>query len=224
MDIYLTEIADNHDTFRFPTLPERIKVKSDTSYQNYDIIGKGSIKVPKGMDVMGISWSGYFWGYQKRREPMVRYYASPTDCKNIIQRWMREGTVLKLMVTNTNINYDVTISSFMAEEFGATGSVEYNIEFSTAAELLVYTTQEMGIEDFVESRPEPAPSSEQTYTVVQGDNLWKIARKFYGGSGSDWQKIYDANTDVIESTARQYGKSNSNNGWWIYPGEVFVIP
>ena len=37
-----------------------------------------------------------------------------------------------------------------------------------------------------------------TYTVVRGDSLWNIAKKFYG-SGAKYTIIYDANIDVIES-------------------------
>ncbi len=38
----------------------------------------------------------------------------------------------------------------------------------------------------------------QTYTVVAGDSLSKIAQKFYGdGSEQSWRKIYDANKAVI---------------------------
>lgn len=35
-------------------------------------------------------------------------------------------------------------------------------------------------------------SSEQTYTVVKGDSLWKISVKFYG-TGYNWKLIADAN-------------------------------
>lgn len=52
----------------------------------------------------------------------------------------------------------------------------------------------------------------RTYTVKRGDNLWKIAKAFYG-SGAMWTKIYEANQDVI-------GK-NPN---LIYPGQVYMIP
>jgi LysM repeat protein len=47
-----------------------------------------------------------------------------------------------------------------------------------------------------------------TYTVKSGDNLSKIASKY----GTTWQKIYDANKDII---------SNPN---MIYPGWVLKIP
>jgi uncharacterized protein YidB (DUF937 family) len=56
-----------------------------------------------------------------------------------------------------------------------------------------------------------AASAGQTYTVLSGDNLSKIARHFYGNA-NDWQKIYDANRDKI------------SNPDLIHPGQVLRIP
>jgi hypothetical protein len=72
----------------------------------------------------------------------------------------------------------------------------------------------------------PVPSASSggsTYTVVDGDTLWGIARKFYG-SGTKYNLIYDANSSLIESTAKAHGKSSSANGHWIWAGETFTIP
>ncbi len=41
------------------------------------------------------------------------------------------------------------------------------------------------------------------YTVQPGDTLWKISEKFYG-SGELWERIYLANTDVIQNPNRIY--------------------
>ena len=69
--------------------------------------------------------------------------------------------------------------------------------------------------------PEPAAaantgggnvSSGTAYTVKKGDNLWTLAKKFYG-SGADWKKIYEANRGVI-----------GGNPNLIYPGQTFTIP
>lgn len=56
-----------------------------------------------------------------------------------------------------------------------------------------------------------AAASGQTYTVVSGDSLSKIAKQFYGNA-NDWQKIYAANRDQI------------SNPDMIHPGQVLRIP
>lgn len=58
----------------------------------------------------------------------------------------------------------------------------------------------------------PAPAEPQSYTVVKGDCLWNIAKKFYG-NGSLYTVIYDANRNVI-----------GGNPNLIYPGQVLTIP
>lgn len=54
-------------------------------------------------------------------------------------------------------------------------------------------------------------TTNEMYTVVKGDCLWNIAKKFYG-SGNQYSRIYNANRDKIK---------NPN---LIYPGQVFIIP
>ncbi|NLL81863.1 MAG: LysM peptidoglycan-binding domain-containing protein [Tissierellia bacterium] len=51
----------------------------------------------------------------------------------------------------------------------------------------------------------------ETYTVVKGDSLWKIARK-YLGKGARYTEIFELNKDKI---------SNPN---YIYPSQVLVMP
>jgi nucleoid-associated protein YgaU len=56
-----------------------------------------------------------------------------------------------------------------------------------------------------------APAAAQSYTVVAGDTLSKIAKKFLG-SANHWHDIYDANRDQI------------SNPDMIQVGQVFKIP
>ncbi|HYC30758.1 MAG TPA: LysM peptidoglycan-binding domain-containing protein [Gemmatimonadales bacterium] len=55
------------------------------------------------------------------------------------------------------------------------------------------------------------PPADQTYTVVKGDSLSKIAKRFYGDA-QQWRKIYEANQDQIK------------NPDLIHPGQTFRIP
>jgi nucleoid-associated protein YgaU len=61
--------------------------------------------------------------------------------------------------------------------------------------------------------PVPQPSSQppRTYTVVAGDSLSKIAKKFYG-DGNLWKRIFEANRDIIK------------NPDLIHPGQTLKIP
>ena len=91
---------------------------------------------------------------------------------------------------------------------------------------LLNTNMKVSLEDFkiVESKPKasaepkretnnsPAPVAAQTYTVVRGDCLWNIAKRFYG-SGAKYTIIYDANRGVI-----------GGNPNLIKPGQVLTIP
>ncbi len=53
--------------------------------------------------------------------------------------------------------------------------------------------------------------SEQSYTVVAGDSLSKIAKHFYGDANK-WPRIHEANRDQIK------------NPDLIYPGQKLRIP
>ncbi len=44
----------------------------------------------------------------------------------------------------------------------------------------------------------PAAPAHETYVVVSGDSLSKIAKRFYG-KASLWPKIHEANRDLIEN-------------------------
>lgn len=65
----------------------------------------------------------------------------------------------------------------------------------------------------------------ENYPVRSGDTLWAIAKAKYG-DGSKWTVIYEANKNIIESTAEKHrGKGKgSSNGQWIYPNTILVIP
>lgn len=52
---------------------------------------------------------------------------------------------------------------------------------------------------------------EQTYVVVSGDSLSKIAKQFYGDAGK-WPRIHEANRDQIK------------NPDLIHPGQRLKIP
>ena len=61
------------------------------------------------------------------------------------------------------------------------------------------------------AEPPTATAAPRTYTVVAGDSLSKIAKKFYG-DGNKWKRIFEANRDTVK------------NPDLIHPGQVLKIP
>ena len=229
--IRLVEKGSNN-TFTFPSNPESISGTLGAKYQSFDIISKGTVKVPKGTEVTEIKWTGVFFGKSKKHESIVlsRYYKIPKRCIALLREWQETGKILNLIVTNTWINLDVTISSFTPEVYGAHGNIKYSITFAQAKDLKIYTTNELKIDAFVkktvprnETENNNTSAAGASYTVVKGDNLWKIAARKLG-SGAAWTKIYDANAAVIEAAAKAHRKKSSDHGHWIYPGTVLQIP
>lgn len=228
MDIKLIP-AGGGTKFTFPALPEKVQGKYGAKYQSFDIISQGTVKVPKGTDVAEFTWDGVFFGDSKRNEPIVKKnsWKEPNECVKILRKFMEDETVLNLIVTETWINVDATISSFQPRPIGAYGNVEYSITFVEKKPLQIYTTDELKVAKFVKkTKPRNdsggASGGGSAYTVVGGDTLWGIASSKLG-SGSKWTQIYDANASAIEAEAKKRGKASSDHGHWIWPGEVLTI-
>ena len=140
MDIYLTAIENGQGDFHFPYLPEKLKVRRAANYQSYDIISLGQVKIPQGREAVQISWNGYFFGRARKNMSYLGNWASPKNCVLQLRKWYREGTVLRLLVTQTHINIDVTIAKFEATETGGLGDIEYSITLYEYRQLKMYTT------------------------------------------------------------------------------------
>lgn len=63
----------------------------------------------------------------------------------------------------------------------------------------------------VSSGSSSTASQARTYTVVSGDSLSKIAKRFYGDA-SQWKRIHAANVDKVP------------NPDLIHPGQELIIP
>lgn len=103
--------------------------------------------------------------------------------------------------------------------------VRVSLEFK---EYVSYGTVKTVVKEIASSKPTVSTVTKpvvepKTYTVVEGDTLWAISRRFYG-TGTRWQEIANANKTLLDKTARKYGKKDSCNGYWIYPGTTLIIP
>lgn len=213
----------------FPVLPEKIKVKSgETTFVSYDIMNRGQVAIPTGTELTSVSWDSVFPGYGSPYRGIHDdiWWKDPKEYVNMLEDWKENGTVLTLMVTGYPINLDVYVESFEWEAVGAFRDIEYKITLVEAGDIVVAAKSDSsGLQHLSLKRSAKSSSS---YTIKSGDTLWGISKKFYG-TGTKWNKIYNANKTIIEKTAKARWKAagikrGSQNGHWIFPGVKLTIP
>lgn len=231
VDIYIRELNGKRE-LRIPWLPEAINCQSgELIVASYDIINKGEVAVPTGTGLSSYSWSSEFPGKYREGEGMLRGdWYPPEQYHNVLEDWMKNGTPLNLLVTGYPINKDVILKEYQQSAAGAFGDIAYEVTFIeyreiTVSTTVVTTTSTSASASASTTAQKRSTTTTQTggYTVKKGDTLWTIAKSQLG-DGAKWQLIYEANKTIIEKTAKQYGKSSSNNGQWIYPGTTLTIP
>lgn len=80
-----------------------------------------------------------------------------------------------------------------------------------AEEAASKVSEETAASDEAAAESTPGETAGRTYTVQSGDTLWKISQEMYG-NGSQYMKIFEANTDLLDDPDR------------IFPGQELVIP
>ena len=104
------------------------------------------------------------------------------------------------------------------------GDIDYALSFVEAKDISIKSSKnEEKIIIPTKTRSTVFDTPNKTHTVRMGDTLWSIA-KTYLGSGMNSYVIYQKNKAVIEETARKHRRSSSENGRWIYPGTILLIP
>jgi nucleoid-associated protein YgaU len=84
-------------------------------------------------------------------------------------------------------------------------------DLDTKAKVKVAAGNVQGVAGVNDDDLQPDDPEVQYHDVVSGDNLWKIAEKYYG-DGSKNDAIFQANRPMLSSPDR------------IYPGQKLVIP
>lgn len=218
MDIYITELKSGRK-IQIPVVPQEITSGSDGRFAQYEIMKRGEVRVSEGRYLLPVSWEGIFPGASRKNEPWVKKWTDPKELDEIFTQWRDTGELLKLVITETNINMDCKIASYHPNGSGGYGDITYSVSFIEHVDLVVVSKKTTA----AAASSSSGSGKAKTYTVKSGDYLWKIAQAQYG-KGARWKEIYNANKTVIENEAKRRGKSSSRNGDLIFPGTVLSIP
>lgn len=173
----------------------------------------GDINLSGHKKLSGMILSGFFpkddYEFAKKEMEPMEYVAH-------IQKWIDDNAVIRLIIVDgnvTKVNSYFLIESIAHSETSETnGDINYKISLKGYRKIevtkIVETITVVG--NSMREDVKKTPKS-NTYTVVSGDSLSRIARKMYGDA-SRWNLIYEANKSIIK---------NQNV---IHVGQVFIIP
>ena len=110
----------------FPSLPDKITVSASTVERTYSIIGIGTIAFPNGNEPVEVSWDGMFFGEDRQdlKGLVSGPWIDPNELVDILSDWKEKGEELRLVVSDTFINYSVAIRRFEASPVGGHGDCE----------------------------------------------------------------------------------------------------
>lgn len=229
VDIYIREKSGSRQ-IRIPILPEKILFPGgDAIFVTNRIMYLGEVAIPTGTELSTYSWESEFPGELRKSDPMLMgTWQDPKNYKNILEDWKKNRTLLNLIVTGYPINVDVYCRHFSPYGAGPYGDIAYEIEFVEARNITITSTKvqtntQTNTQTQATQQTQRPTSNGKTHTTVSGDTLWGISKKYYG-SGAKWKTIYDANKEIIEKTAKDHGRSSSQNGNLLYPGITLTIP
>ncbi len=216
-----------------PVAPEKIQIKIKNNNKTMQLINFGEINTLKSAGLSEISFDvllpniKYPFAIYKDEFKKASYYLREleklkTELKPfqfIITRRFPNGqliydTNMKVSLEEYSISDDVKLGfdnkvSIKLKQYReySTKTIKLSIKQSNNSD----NNQNKTVATQKNIRESNNAPSTKTYTVVRGDSLWKIAKKYYG-NGSQYSKIYNANKNKIK---------NPN---LIYPGQVLEIP
>lgn len=126
--------------------------------------------------------------------PWRDMHTSPEEERRLLHQWRETGArvQVKLPPLEARFYHILTMTEILREGDATVGIV---LELAEARKPVVQVLPLLS----VDAEPETSllPEKPRTYTVVKGDNLSRLAKRFYG-STSRWRDIYEANRDLVQ--------------------------
>ncbi|MEG2350718.1 MAG: LysM peptidoglycan-binding domain-containing protein [Hungatella sp.] len=204
-------VNNREEVIELPINPATVEFTETQLNEKVTLLAIGEANLKGNRGLAGTSLSSFF---PSKKSPFYKYAGkAPKKYVEMIKKWKANKLVVRVIVTDMGINMAMLIDNFNYSMNEGDGDIYYTLDLSEYRVLNVSSTKakEKAKNNGLKERPDTLDRKKRSHTVVKGDNLYTLAKKYYK-DGSQYKKIYDANKDKIK---------NSN---MITVGMVLVIP
>jgi hypothetical protein len=214
MEIYL---GTDTDKIRFPVVPSTIGVNRSNNIDTQSVLKLGEVPIFNGTSLKTIELTSFF---PNQEYSFCDYtgFMKPYEFSEKIQRWLYQGTPVRIIITDSPTNMQCLIQQFDTAEQDGTRDLYFTlnlIEYRPIEIPVIKIDTNTSNASNNTTRPteQANNTTQKVHKVVKGDSLWAIAQKYYG-KGSLYPKIKEANKSKYPSLAK-------NN--IIYPNWELII-
>lgn len=215
MFIRTIELSFNNkeEAFILPINPIEFEFSEANLNQTINILDIGEINLIGHRGLVSCRLSSFFPSSSSPH--YSRADRSPIDYINLLKKWKESGKPIRIIISDSYINLAMAIQNIIFIQKEGDLDIYYDLELLEYRFLNIASsdlnsnssiTEENGLKSRLDDREQPT-----TYTVKENDTLWGISSRIYG-SGSKYQDIYNANSNIIKDPNL------------IYVGQELVIP
>ncbi len=213
---------------QMPQTPGKLSIKVKGQNKTLTLLNEGEINFLKAPGLTEITLPLTFPMLTGEKPP--QYYLGALE--TLIASKIATQFIMTRTAPNGRLLFDTNIK-VSVEDYTVTENASNGLDISVEVKLKQYrdygtktikvqtatgktnsastTNNKSNTAAVVTERPADTAPKVKTHTVVYGDTLWGMAKKYYG-NGMLYTKIYDANRDITD---------NPNHIW---VGQVYKIP
>lgn len=197
-------VNNDSDGFRLPVNPEIVNAKEEADGETFKIAGLGAVNVPKDAELTEFDIECFFpsQAYHFLETPFVE----PSFYVEKLNKWKDDKEPVRYIYVGGSftINELVTIESFIYDESYGSADVNYTLALKKYVD---FAPKKLKVAPpkppEQEKKPAPAVKKKtpppqnkktvpQTYSLIRGDSLWKVAQK-YTGNGNNYPALAKLN-------------------------------